>query len=75
MRNATDATASSMASIANNSTYVAKNVNHINELIAIQASVWGQAVAIGENVDRAIVTHSGSRCQTIKGDTFWIHNK
>jgi hypothetical protein len=39
---------------ANNSTYVAKNVNHINELIAIQASVWGRAVAIGENVDKAI---------------------
>jgi hypothetical protein len=25
---------------ANNSTYVAKNVKHVDELIAIQASVW-----------------------------------
>jgi hypothetical protein len=39
---------------ANNSTYVAKNVNHVDELIAIQASVWGRSTAIGENVDRAI---------------------
>ncbi len=39
---------------ANNSTYVTKNVKHVNELIAIQASVWGQSTAIGENVDRAI---------------------
>jgi Cache 3/Cache 2 fusion domain len=39
---------------ANNSTYVAKNVNHVDELIAIQASVWGRATAVGENVDKAI---------------------
>jgi hypothetical protein len=39
---------------ANNSTYVAKNVKHVDELIAIQASVWGQAAAVGENVDKAI---------------------
>ena len=28
---------------ANNSTYVAKSVNHVDELIAIQASVWGSS--------------------------------
>ena len=39
---------------ANNSTYVAQNVKHVDELIAIQASVWGQATAVGENVDKAI---------------------
>jgi len=39
---------------ANNSTYVAKNVKHVDELIAIQASVWGRATAVGENVDKAI---------------------
>jgi hypothetical protein len=39
---------------ANNSTYVAKNVNHVDELIAIEASVWGRSTPIGENVDRAI---------------------
>jgi hypothetical protein len=39
---------------ANNSTYVAKNVSHVDELIAIQASVWGRATAVRENVDKAI---------------------
>ena len=39
---------------ANNSTYLAKNVKHVDELIAIQASVWGRATAVGENVDKAI---------------------
>src|SRR5690349_1176823 len=39
---------------ANNSTYVAQNVKHVDELIAIQASVWGQTSAVGENVDKAI---------------------
>jgi hypothetical protein len=39
---------------ANNSTYVAKNVKHVDELIAIQASVWGPTTALEENVDRAI---------------------
>jgi hypothetical protein len=39
---------------ANNSTYVAKNVKHVDELIAIQASVWGPTPALEENVDRAI---------------------
>ena len=39
---------------ANNSTYVAQNVKHVDELIAIQPSVWGQATAVGENVDKAI---------------------
>jgi Cache 3/Cache 2 fusion domain len=39
---------------ANNATYLSKNVKHVDELIAIQASVWGRSVAIGENVDRAI---------------------
>jgi predicted alpha/beta-fold hydrolase len=47
---------------ANNSTYVAKSVQHVDELIAIQASVWGRAIAIGENVDRAI---------EIYNPTFW----
>ena len=39
---------------ANNSTYIAKNVKHVDELIAIQASVWGPATALEENVDNAI---------------------
>jgi hypothetical protein len=39
---------------ANNSTYVAKNVKHVDELIAIQASVWGPAKALEGNVDKAI---------------------
>src|SRR6516162_1586707 len=39
---------------ANNSTYVAQNVKHVDELIAIQPSVWGQATAVAENVDKAI---------------------
>jgi hypothetical protein len=39
---------------ANNATYVAKNVKHVDELIAIQASMWGQATSLGENVDKAI---------------------
>jgi hypothetical protein len=39
---------------ANNSTYVAQNVKHVDELIAIQASVWGRATPVGENVDKAI---------------------
>jgi pimeloyl-ACP methyl ester carboxylesterase len=39
---------------ANNATYVAQNVKHVDELIAIQASVWGRATALGENVDKAI---------------------
>ena len=39
---------------ANNSTFVAQNVKHVDELIAIQASVWGRATAVGENVDKAI---------------------
>jgi hypothetical protein len=39
---------------ANNSTYVAKNVKHVDELIAIQASVWGRATALEGNVDKAI---------------------
>jgi len=39
---------------ANNSTYVAKTVKHVDELIAIQASVWGPATALEENVDKAI---------------------
>jgi hypothetical protein len=39
---------------ANNSTYLAKNVKHVDKLIAIQASVWGRATAVGENVDKAI---------------------
>jgi len=39
---------------ANNSTYVAKNVKHVDELIAIQASVWGPTTALEENVDKAI---------------------
>jgi hypothetical protein len=43
---------------ANNSTYVAKNVKHVDELIAIQASVWGRATAVGENVDKAIEVYN-----------------
>jgi Cache 3/Cache 2 fusion domain len=39
---------------ANNSTYITKNVKHVDELIAIQASLWGPSIAIGENVDKAI---------------------
>jgi hypothetical protein len=39
---------------ANNATYVAQNVKHVDELIAIQASVWGRATALGENVDKAV---------------------
>jgi len=39
---------------ANNATYITKNVRHVDELIAIQASVWGRSVAIDENVDKAI---------------------
>ncbi|MFY9838748.1 MAG: Cache 3/Cache 2 fusion domain-containing protein [Xanthobacteraceae bacterium] len=39
---------------ANNATYVARNVKHVDELIAIQASVWGPATALGENVDNAV---------------------
>jgi hypothetical protein len=39
---------------ANNSTYVARSVKHVDGLIAIQPSVWGRATAIGDNVDRAI---------------------
>lgn len=39
---------------ANNSTYIAKSVKHLDELIAIQASLWGQSAAIGENVNKAI---------------------
>jgi hypothetical protein len=39
---------------ANNSTYIAKNVKHVDELIAIQASVWGPTTALEENVDKAI---------------------
>jgi len=39
---------------ANNSTYIAKNVKHVDELIAIQASVWGRATALEENVDKAV---------------------
>jgi hypothetical protein len=39
---------------ANNATYLTKNVKHVDELIAIQASVWGRSIAIGENVDRAV---------------------
>lgn len=39
---------------ANNSTYIAKSVKHVDELIAIQASLWGQSAAIGENVNKAI---------------------
>jgi pimeloyl-ACP methyl ester carboxylesterase len=39
---------------ANNSTYLAQNVKHVDELIAIQASVWGRATSVGENVDKAI---------------------
>jgi hypothetical protein len=39
---------------ANNSTYVAKKVKHVDELIAIQPSLWGPSVAIGENTDKAI---------------------
>jgi dienelactone hydrolase len=38
---------------ANNSTYVARSVKHVDGLIAIQPSVWGRATAIGDNVDRA----------------------
>ena len=50
---------------ANNSTYVAKSVNHVDELIAIQASVWGRAVAIGENVDRAIEIYNPKFWRTV----------
>jgi Cache 3/Cache 2 fusion domain len=39
---------------ANNSTYVIKKVKHVDELIAIQPSLWGPSVAIGENIDKAI---------------------
>jgi Cache 3/Cache 2 fusion domain len=39
---------------ANNSTYIAKNVKHVDELIAIQASVWGPATTLEENVNKAI---------------------
>jgi hypothetical protein len=39
---------------ANNATYLTTNVTHVDELIAIQASVWGRSAAIGENVDKAI---------------------
>jgi hypothetical protein len=39
---------------ANNSTYIAQNVKHVDELIAIQASVWGRATVVAENVDKAI---------------------
>jgi hypothetical protein len=39
---------------ANNATYVAQNVKHVDELIAIQASEWGRAIALGENVDKAV---------------------
>jgi len=50
---------------ANNSTYVAKSVNHVDELIAIQASVWGRAVAIGENVDKAIEIYNPKFWRTV----------
>jgi hypothetical protein len=43
-----------LALVEDNSTYVAQNVKHVDELIAIQASVWGRATAVGENVDKAI---------------------
>ena len=39
---------------ANNSTYITKKVQHVDELIAIQPSLWGPSAAIGENVDKAI---------------------
>jgi pimeloyl-ACP methyl ester carboxylesterase len=39
---------------ANNATYIAQNVQRVDELIAIQASVWGLAAPLGENVGKAI---------------------
>jgi hypothetical protein len=39
---------------ANNATFLTENVKHVDELIAIQASVWGRSAAIGENVEKAI---------------------
>jgi len=50
---------------ANNSTYVAKNVKHVDELIAIQASVWGRATAVGENVDRVIEIYNPKFWRTV----------
>src|SRR5262249_13226407 len=39
---------------ANNSTYITTKVKHVDELIAIQPSLWGPSAAIGDNVDKAI---------------------
>jgi hypothetical protein len=39
---------------ANNSTYITTKVKHVDALIAIQPSLWGPSVAIGEYVDKAI---------------------
>ena len=39
---------------ANNLTYITKKVKHVDELIAIQPSLWGPSAAIGENIDKAI---------------------
>ena len=50
---------------ANNSTYVAENVKHVDELIAIQASVWGRATAVGENVDRVIEIYNPKFWRTV----------
>src|SRR5262249_24766368 len=34
---------------ANNSTYIARRVKHVDELIAIQPSLWGPSVAIARS--------------------------
>src|SRR5260370_4641053 len=39
---------------ANNSTYITNKVKHVDELIAIQPSLWGRSAAIGENIDKTI---------------------
>src|SRR6516164_9983280 len=39
---------------ANNSTYITTKIKHVDELIAIQPSLWGPSAAIVENVDKAI---------------------
>jgi hypothetical protein len=48
---------------ANNATFLTENVKHVDELIAIQASVWGRSAAIGENVDKAIEVYKYSSAE------------
>ena len=50
---------------ANNSTYITKKVKHVNELIAIQPSLWGPSVAIDDNVDKAIEIYNPRFWRTV----------